>query len=48
MTEVKMWDSAFGTLSLIEPNARTTPNVLFQRTQRRRPKKTNQSWVARE
>jgi len=36
MTEVKMYvrDSTFGTLSLIEPDARTTPNVLFQRTQR--------------
>lgn len=34
MTEVRMQDSAC-TLSLIEPNARTAPNVLFQRTQRR-------------
>ena len=34
MTEVKMYvrDSAFGTLSLIEPDARTTPNVSFQTT----------------
>ena len=41
MTEVEMyvWDSAFGALSLIEPDARTSPNVSFQTTL----KKTNQS-----
>ena len=41
MTEVKMyvWDLAFVTLSFIEPDARTTPNVSIQTTL----KKTNQS-----